>query len=96
MDPVWSRDATDDLTEIRNYVSAANPAAAGRLAASILESVASLERFPRRGRVGRIAGTRELVVVGTAYIVAYRIRGDRTLIVRILHAARRWPTSLSD
>lgn len=61
----WSRDATNDLIDIRNYVSADDAGAAARLAASILDCIASLERFPQRGRTGRIAGTRELVVVGT-------------------------------
>jgi toxin ParE1/3/4 len=55
-----------------------------------------LERFPNRGRAGRIAGTRELVVSGTPYIVAYRVASDRTIVLRILHAARRWPTSMND
>jgi hypothetical protein len=46
---------------------------------------------------GRVKGTRELVVVRTPYIVAYRIRKDEILILRILHGARsglRWTAAV--
>jgi plasmid stabilization system protein ParE len=39
----------------------------------IRQRVASLSAQPRLGRPGRIAGTRELVIVGTPYIVPYRV-----------------------
>ncbi len=38
-------------------------------------------------------GTRELVVDGTAYIVAYQIEGDRLAILAVFHAARAWPSA---
>jgi len=41
---------------------------------------------------GRVAGTRELVVVGTPYIVVYRIEPAAVVILRVLHGAQRWPS----
>ncbi len=40
---------------------------------------------------GRVKGTRELVVVRTSYIVAYRLKRGKIQILRILHGARQWP-----
>ncbi len=44
------------------------------------------------GRAGRVPGTRELVISGTPYIVPYRVRGGAVEVLRVFHAARRWPT----
>jgi toxin ParE1/3/4 len=44
-----------------------------------------------RGRAGRIANTRELVLPRLPYLVVYRVDEDRVLILNIVHGARRWP-----
>jgi toxin ParE1/3/4 len=46
------------------------------------------------GRQGRCAGTRELVIARTPYIVAYRIERLAVVVLRVLHGAQRWPTAL--
>ncbi len=56
----------------------------------VLDQTAALADFPRRGRPGRVGGTRELVIVGTPFIVVYRIR-DAVEIVGFLHARQQWP-----
>jgi plasmid stabilization system protein ParE len=48
--------------------------------------------FPGKGRLGRIEGTRELVVPGTSHIVVYEILEPTVFIIAILHGARRWPS----
>ncbi|MFZ3339810.1 MAG: type II toxin-antitoxin system RelE/ParE family toxin [Terriglobales bacterium] len=68
-----------------------NPDAAARTVAAIVRAVEALEHFPSLGRPGRISGTRELVVSGTPYIVPYRVRGDVVQLIRVFHAARKWP-----
>jgi len=40
------------------------------------------------GRAGRIDGTREWVLVGTPYIVVYRLSGSVIEVLRILHGAQ--------
>jgi toxin ParE1/3/4 len=54
-------------------------------------AVRRLRSFPESGRAGRVAGTRELVVSGTPFIVIYRVKPSAVVIIRVLHAARRWP-----
>jgi toxin ParE1/3/4 len=57
----------------------------------IEEQVEVLGSYPAIGRKGRVAGTRELVVSRTPFIVVYRIRLERIEILRVLHGAQMWP-----
>jgi plasmid stabilization system protein ParE len=59
---------------------------------TIHAAVGRLADHPAIARPGRVAGTRELVVIGTPYIVIYRIEATAIVILRVLHAAQRWPT----
>jgi plasmid stabilization system protein ParE len=43
------------------------------------------------GREGRVTGTRELVIRGTPFIVAYRLERNEVSILAVMHAARKWP-----
>ncbi len=45
---------------------------------------------PRLYRLGRVDGTREMVVRAN-YIVIYAENAGSVLILRILHAAQQWP-----
>ena len=88
----WSRAAADDLFQIVEYVRKENATAAQRVASLVLKSVASLGAFPRRGRPGRVDGTRELPVLSLPFIVVYRLRPDAVEIARVIHGAQRWPS----
>jgi toxin ParE1/3/4 len=88
---VWSPRSSDELKRIFRYILAHNPTAAINVYDEIERRVADLERFPHRGRPGRRAGTRELVIAGTPYFVVYRIRGNDVRILRVLHGRRKWP-----
>lgn len=54
-------------------------------------SVETLSSHPKKGRVGRVTGTRELVIGGTPFLVAYREAAEAVEVLRVLHGARRWP-----
>jgi toxin ParE1/3/4 len=60
----------------------------------IRAAVTRLAASPALARPGRVAGTRELVIPRTPYIVPYRVKGDVVQIITILHGARRWPDRL--
>jgi len=90
----WLRRALANLDAEAEYIAEDNPAAAGRVVLNILRVVALLKKNPALGRAGRVAGTRELVVPGTPYIVPYRVRGEAVEILRVFHAARKWPEKL--
>jgi plasmid stabilization system protein ParE len=57
----------------------------------IREKAIALTENPDIGRIGRVDGTRELVLSGTHYILPYRITGQQIQILAVLHAARQWP-----
>ncbi len=88
----WLELALDSLIAEAEFISQDSVAAAERTVVAILDAAENLKRFPALGRPGRVAGTRELVVSGTPYIVPYRVRGDTVELLLVLHAARKWPS----
>lgn len=86
-----TKPATADLEEIENYIHQDNPAAAARMVLRVLEAIEYLLMYPNMGRVGRVPKTKELVISGTPFIVVYQIRQQIIFVLRILHAARKWP-----
>ncbi|HEY9346746.1 MAG TPA: type II toxin-antitoxin system RelE/ParE family toxin [Inquilinus sp.] len=90
----WTRQALQRLEEIGDHIALDNPAAASRVVDTIRHKVEALTAHPQLGRIGRVAGTRELVITGTPYLAAYRVRGQQIAILAIFHGAQRWPASL--
>ena len=91
MDVAWTIPALADLDHIQDFIARDNPVAAFRLTSDILRRAdAVLSANPAIGRQGRVAGTREWIVPGTAYIIAYRVR-NRIEILAVVHGARAWP-----
>jgi toxin ParE1/3/4 len=89
----WTRRALRALDAIAEYIAQDRPLAASRMVLRIREACDHLGENPDSGRVGRVAGTRELVVSGTPFIIPYRVREGDLEILTVLHAARRWPES---
>jgi plasmid stabilization system protein ParE len=88
----WTQPAADDITRICDYTQEHfSPAQARRVALVIYETVESLSTHPNRGRSGRKANTRELVLPGLPFLIVYRTRRDGVEIMRILHGAQQWP-----
>ena len=88
----WTRLAEADLEAIAGYIGQDSPAAAARVVLELLDQAELLlTRSPAIGRPGRVLGTRELVIVGLPYIIAYRVRDKDLEILRVLHTSRRWP-----
>jgi toxin ParE1/3/4 len=79
------------LAAAHEYVAADNSEAADYLVGKIMGAVEQLSIFPQCGREGRVRNTGELAVVGSPYIIAYRIKSDVIQILAILHGRRRWP-----
>ena len=91
MTVVWSPRAIGHLAALRDYIARENPGAAARTATTLLAAVDRLAELPNLGRAGRMAGTRELVVPGTKYVIPYRVRGERLEIIAVFHGSQRWP-----
>jgi toxin ParE1/3/4 len=88
----WTALAERDLDAIAAWIGQDNPVAAARTVLSILQLVEEqLTAHPAIGRPGRVHGTRELIVGRSPYVVPYRVQDDAIQVLRVLHAARRWP-----
>jgi toxin ParE1/3/4 len=85
----WTEKAEQQLDEIESYIAQDNPAVATRVIIDIIESARQLIQFTNSGRPGRKEGTRELVLVGTPYILVYRTRAAEIQISNVLHGAMR-------
>ena len=89
----WTIPAANQLREIFDYIAAGNPPAADRIVRHIRSSIVRTARMPNAGRIGRVEGTREIVVPGTSYLVAYRVLADAIHVLAVLHGAQEWPES---
>ena len=87
----WIERALKNLDEIAEYIGQDNSKAALAVIFRIVSAAAGLEQYPSSGRPGRIAGTRELVVPGTPFIVPYRVQRNEIEILRVFHGSREWP-----
>ncbi len=88
----WTDGAVENLRSADDYLEAEDPDAASDVVGRIISAVERLEQFPHMGRAGRVEGSRELVVTGTPFVVAYRVKGESVQILAVLHGARKWPT----
>ena len=98
MDIVWLPVAIADRERLVDYIAARNPLAAIEQGDRIAQAIERLSKFPEIGRMGRVQGTRELVIPGTPYVKVYRLNRPRGRmeILRILHGAMRWPPTAED
>ena len=88
----WTANAERDLDAIEAFIGQDNAVAAIETVLAILQRVEdTLSAHPSIGRAGRVHGTRELILARTPYIVPYRVRDKTIEVLRVLHAARRWP-----
>ena len=87
----WSTPATQQLAAAYDYIALDSESAAKEIVNNIWDSVGILARHPYAGRKGRVGGTRELVIRGTPFIVAYEVKRNGVRILAVMHAARKWP-----
>ncbi len=91
MQPAWTLLAKQRVLEIRAEIAKDNEAAVARTIGKIRAAVKRLEQHPHCGRPGRIAGTRELVVSGTPYLIPYQLFKNTVEILSVVHGRQRWP-----
>lgn len=92
---LWQDQAIADLDRILDYIERESPQGALTMARAIREGAeALLSKYSKIGRRGRVAGTRELVIARTPFVLVYRLRRSpqRVEILRLLHGAQKWPS----
>jgi len=91
----WSEDAKRDLADIAEHIALDNPRAAERMDALLSAAAGRLVDFPRIGREGGIAGTRE-ILPHRHYRIVYSIHGNTIWIMAVVHTSRQWPPVAGD
>lgn len=86
----WRPQARADLLAIVAYIAEDNPDAAQALADEIEAKAGNLPAHPKLYKPGRMKGTREMVVRPN-YVVVYQESSKAVTILRVLHAAQKWP-----
>jgi len=90
----WTIRALRRLDQIGAFIEQDNPYAPVRVVARIVSAADSLAEQPAMGRVGRIRGTRELVLTDIPYLIPYRVVGREIEIITVMHASQKWPRQL--
>lgn len=88
----WTPLAVDHLKAAYEYIASNSPTSAERVIQRILSAVELLQQHPDLGRSGRVKGTRELIILGTPFLVPYRLRHEQIEILAVFHASRCWPS----
>lgn len=88
--PLWKPAAIADRKRITKYIAKDNLRAAIEMGDMLIQTAEKLDQYPALGREGRVEGTLELVVHPN-YILIYRIVDKVPEVLRVKHAAQKWP-----
>ena len=94
----FSPRAVDDLREATAWIARDNPAAARRLRTVVRQTALRIARYPRSAplRPDLVPlPTRVLALPGWPYLLLYQDTAGGPLILRVIHAARDVPDTLS-
>jgi plasmid stabilization system protein ParE len=95
--------AEEDLDQIEDYISAHDPAAAGRVRSAIVQQSLQLGKNPQKGMALR--DPRSELEIGVRlwpvsryrnYLILYRIEPEFIRVLRILHASQDWTLFFGD
>jgi plasmid stabilization system protein ParE len=83
----WTSTALENLKAIHSETAALSVSAATAILTAVLGEIDGLAVSPRKGREGRVMGTRELPMAEMPLVVAYRISGEVIQILAVLQGA---------
>ena len=88
----WTEQATRQLDQVHGFITVSNSEkVADSIVARIIAAVERLAIFPLSGRAGRVAGSRELAIPHTPFVVAYTLNKANVVVLAVYHGAQRWP-----
>jgi plasmid stabilization system protein ParE len=90
---VWHPLAMADRECIMDFIARDKPLAALALDENFETHADRIEANPHLYRPGRLPGTREPGGGTSQNVMVYRIESETITILRVLHAAQRWPSA---
>lgn len=91
-----TENAEADLDAIAAYYGTINPSATLAILDAVALTEGLLADHPLIGRPGKVPGTREAVVGGTAFILVYVVSVHAVTIVKVLDSRSQWPAANDD
>lgn len=86
---IYSSDAIEDLTRLRDFIKRSNPPAAARIAAELIQRIDQLRQFPEMGRVLDAPQPLNNKIIRDfsfgKYIVRYMCSSEAVIILRVWH-----------
>lgn len=83
--------ALQTLSEVLRYYEDQQNGLGARFLRSYDEQIERLRDMPKIGRIGRVFGTRELVMQNFPFLVVYRIRKEYLEIINLIHQSKNYP-----
>lgn len=87
---IWSPQSMEDRKQVYAFISEYDSEAADAMDTLFETQAQRLLVYPELGRVGRVVGTRELVV-HKHYVLVYVQRTNFIGIAALLHTSRQYP-----
>lgn len=88
---LWLPRAIEDFNNQINHIANDNLRTAAEQGDRIINQSAQLLIYPEMGRLGRVEGTRELVIGRTPFILIYRAMKGHIELIRLLHGSQKFP-----
>jgi toxin ParE1/3/4 len=90
MKVVWAETARREWAGQYRFYFSRNPDATRLLRRAVMSAAQQLCTYPRRGNLGRIEQTRELVIVGTPFLLVYAENPVRIEILHVYDRHQSW------
>lgn len=90
MNVVWAEAARQEWAAQYRFYFSRNPDVARRLRQAVMGGARRLREYPRMGRIGRVADTRELVIAGTPFLLVYDETPARVEILHVYDGRQDW------
>ena len=89
----WTHSSREDLVDIHDYYATeVDSRLADQILLRIDDEVNFLQVFAMRTRLGRLAGTRELVLTTVPYIACVVVEEQIVHVIGIVHSSQKYPT----
>lgn len=87
----FTDEALRNLIEITQFYEEKQIGLGGKFVKYVEKNLLLLEDQPNIGRIGKVFGTRELVLDSFPYIVVYRVRKSLIQLLLVYHQSRKYP-----
>ena len=87
----WSYQSVKDLKSILEYIAKDDIEASNKMAMIFYSNIENIGKFPKIGMKGRVKNTREFFIPKYPYVIVYLEDNCNIVILRILHAHRKYP-----